>query len=118
MTGSINQFGDLQAISGVNEKIEGFFRICKERILTGKQGVIIPAINVKNLMLHNDVIKAVKDKQFHIYPASTVDQVMHLLTDVKPGQRTDNGEFIKDSINYKIEYRLINYAKFIKSAKN
>lgn len=114
VTGSINQFGDLQAISGVNEKIEGFFELCKERKLTGKQGVIIPEINIKNLMLDDHLIKAVKKKQFHIYPASNVDEVMHLLTDIEPGKRSGNGEFKKDSINYKIEYRLLNYAKFIK----
>lgn len=114
VTGSINQFGELQAISGVNEKIEGFFRLCKSRNLTGKQGVIIPAINMKNLMLNDELIRAANNNQFHIYPANNVDEVMHLLTDVEPGKQSKNGEFKKDSINYKIEYRLLNYAKFIK----
>ena len=95
VTGSVNQAGEVQAIGGVNEKIEGFFRVCREVGLTGKQGVMIPESNVRHLVLHPEVVAAVADGRFHIYPVADVDQGMEVLTGLpagKPGQkRTVNG---------------------------
>jgi len=80
VTGSINQFGQVQAIGGVNEKIEGFFDICHARGLNGEQGVVIPAANVQHLMLRQDVVQAVAEGRFHIYPVAQVDEALELLT--------------------------------------
>ena len=82
VTGSVNQFGEVQAIGGANEKIEGFFDVCRARGLTGEQGVLIPAANVKNLMLRDDVVEAARDGRFHVYPVETIDQGIELLTGV------------------------------------
>ena len=79
VTGSVNQRGEIQPIGDVNEKIEGFFDICRARGLTGAQGVIIPATNVINLMLREDVVQAARDGQFHIWPVSTIDEGLYLL---------------------------------------
>ena len=107
VTGSVNQFGQVQAIGGVNEKIEGFFDICKARTLTGKQAVIIPASNVKHLMLRNDVVEAVKNHQFNVYAVETVDQVIELLTGKSAGEPNDKGIFPDDSINGMVQKQLI-----------
>lgn len=107
VTGSINQLGQIQAIGGVNEKIEGFFDICKARKLTGSQAVIIPATNVKHLMLRNDVVTAVKEKQFNVYAVETVDQVMELLTGKTAGKADDNDIFPDDSINGMVQNQLV-----------
>lgn len=106
MTGSINQHGQVQPIGGVNEKIEGFFEVCRARGLNGEQGVIIPASNVKNLMLHPDVVEAVKAEQFHIYSVETVDQALSLLTGVEAGELDAKGSYPPDSINGKTQARL------------
>ena len=106
VTGSIDQYGAVQAIGGVNEKIEGFFDICNARGLTGNQGVIIPAINIKNLMLKEEIIKAAKNHQFHIYPVTNVDEAIQLLTGCKTGQRDRSGHFNPNTIYYKIEEKL------------
>ncbi|MCG8514240.1 MAG: ATP-dependent protease, partial [Halanaerobiales bacterium] len=79
LTGSMNQKGDVQPIGGVNEKIEGFYKVCKINGLTGKQGVVIPRQNVDNLMLKSEVIAAVQNEQFNIYPVSTIDEVIELM---------------------------------------
>ena len=86
VTGSVNQLGQVQPIGGVNEKIEGFFDVCQARGLTGEQGVLIPASNVKHLMLREDVVKAAEAGQFHIWPIETVDQALSLLTGLPAGQ--------------------------------
>ncbi len=91
VTGSLNQKGDVQPIGGVNEKIEGFYDICKLQGLTGTQGVIIPIQNVKDLMLREDVVEVVRKKQFHIYPISTVEEGVEILTGVKAGIKTAKG---------------------------
>lgn len=122
VTGSINQYGEVQSIGCVNEKIEGYFDICKTRGLTGTQGVLIPAINIKNLMLREDVVAAAKAKQFFVYPIETVDQAITLLTGVTAGDRNrKNGQFPKASVNYKVEARLNEFSqhrlKSIKSKK-
>lgn len=111
VTGSVNQHGRIQPIGGVNEKIEGFFDICKQDGLTGDQGVLIPASNVKNLMLKEEVVEAVDDGNFYIYPVETIDQGMELLTGKKMGVRRDDGSFPKDSINYLVSKRLSTMAE-------
>ncbi|HVV67502.1 MAG TPA: ATP-binding protein [Gammaproteobacteria bacterium] len=111
ITGSINQYGDIQAIGSVNEKIEGFFDICHMRGLTGDQGVIIPAINMQNLMLKDEVIAAVKAKKFHIYPVTTIDDALILLTDIPAGERGKNGKFPRGTVNYLVEKNLEKFAK-------
>ena len=93
VTGSLNQKGDVQPIGGVNEKIEGFYDICKSKGLNNKQGVIIPVQNVKDLMLRDDIIESVKKKEFHIYPISHVEEGMQILTGVKAGKRSAGGGY-------------------------
>ena len=107
VTGSVNQHGLVQAIGGVNEKIEGFFDVCHKRGLTGDQGVLIPAANVKHLMLRHDVVQAVADGKFHIYPVSVIDEGMELLTGIPAGERDENGLFPDGSINQRVEVRLL-----------
>ncbi len=99
VTGSINQKGEIQPIGGVNEKIEGFFAVCKARGLTGTQGVIIPHQNVKNLMLKEEVVQAVSEGKFHIYPIKNVDEGMEILTGVKAGERLPDGSYEPETIN-------------------
>jgi len=106
ITGSINQLGQVQPIGGANEKIEGFFDICKEQGLTGTQGVIIPASNIKYLMLRWDVVQAAKTKQFHIYAVETLDDALHLLTDIEPGICNGRGEYPKGSLNAMVAAQL------------
>ena len=111
VTGSVNQHGQVQAIGGANEKIEGFFEICQARGLTGTQGVIIPQANVKNLMLHQDVIEAVAAGQFAIYAIETIDQGIEILTGVAAGERDENGQYPPDSINHLVAERLTRFAQ-------
>jgi lon-related putative ATP-dependent protease len=111
VTGAVNQNGGVQAIGGVNEKIEGFFDICSSRGLTGEEGVLIPQTNVKNLMLRRDVVEAVSAGKFRIFPVSTIDEGIEVLTGVPAGQRDDAGAFPADSINGKVEARLIELAE-------
>lgn len=111
VTGSINQLGEIQAIGGVNEKIEGFFDVCDARGLTGKQGVLIPYANIKHLALRPRVIKAVKDKHFSIIPITTIDEGIELLTGTKPGKRGKAGKFPQNTLNNKVEAKLVNFAE-------
>lgn len=111
VTGSVNQLGQVQAIGGVNEKIEGFFDICSARGLTGDQGVLIPASNVKHLMLREDVVAAADDGRFHIYPIETIDEGIEVLTGVGAGQRDEDGQFPDGSINGLVEARLYDFAR-------
>lgn len=111
VTGSVNQHGRMQAIGGVNEKIEGFFDVCQNRGLTGEQGVIIPATNVQHLMLRQEVIDAVEAGEFHIYPAETIDQVMESFTDLPAGEPDEDGNYPADSINGRIMSRLTELAR-------
>ncbi len=117
VTGSINQKGQIQAIGGVNEKIEGFFEICKISGLNGNQGVIIPASNVKNLMLKDEVIEAVKNKKFLIYAVENVDEGIEILTGVKAGKTKPDGSFEKDSINYMVDVKLKEFLKSMEKSK-
>lgn len=111
VTGSVNQHGVVQAIGGVNEKIEGFFDLCQSRGLTGDQGVLIPVANAQHLMLRQDVRQAVDEGQFHIYPVEHVDQGIELLTGLTAGQADEQGEYPPDSINAKVKQRLAELAK-------
>jgi len=110
VTGSVNQRGEVQAIGGANEKIEGFFDVCVARGLDGEQGVLIPAANVKHLMLREDVVDAVAQGKFHIYAVDTVDQGIEILTGRPAGERDDEGVYPEDSINRLVEDRLIELA--------
>ena len=111
VTGSVNQHGQVQVIGGVNEKIEGFFDTCKRRGLTGEQGVLIPKDNVKHLMLREDVVAAVRAGLFHVYPISTVDEAITLLTGVPAGERDARGRFPRNTVNYRVERRLQEFAQ-------
>jgi len=106
VTGSVNQKGEVQAIGGVNEKIEGFYEICRMNGLTGKQGVLIPDSNVQNLMLKDEVVDAVKGGKFHIYPVASIDQGIEILTGVRAGRRMKDGGFEKDSVNFMVDTKL------------
>ena len=103
VTGSLNQKGEIQPIGGVNEKIEGFFEVCKAMRLTGSQGVIIPHQNVKNLMLRKDVIEAATAGKFHIYPIKTIDEGIEILTGIKAGRKKKDGTFEGDTVNYLVD---------------
>jgi lon-related putative ATP-dependent protease len=111
VTGSVNQRGEVQAIGGVNEKIEGFFDLCDARGLTGSQGVLIPATNVKHLMLHRRVVAAVEAGKFHVYPVETIDQGIGILTGQPAGARGADGRFLEGSVNRMVEERLIELAE-------
>lgn len=111
VTGSVNQYGQIQPIGGVNEKIEGFFDVCKARGLSGSQGVLIPASNVKHLMLRPDVVAAAKGGTFSIYPVQTIGQGIELLTGIHAGERGAGGLFPPDSINGRVEARLMQFAE-------
>jgi len=118
VTGSINQFGEIQPIGGVNEKIEGFFEVCKYNGLTGKQGVIIPRTNVVNLMLREDVVEAVEAGKFSIYAIDTVDDGIELLTGVPAGKANKKGQYPRGSVNYQVQQSLAEYYKdYVRCAK-
>ena len=115
VTGSVNQFGEVQAIGGVNEKIEGFFDICRQRRLSGRQGVLIPAANVPHLMLRHDVVEACAKGRFNIYAVDTIDQGIELLTGQPAGQRGRDGKFPEKSVNRLVEERLIKLAEDVRA---
>lgn len=106
ITGSVNQHGQSQPIGGVNEKIEGFFEVCRARGLSGEQGVIIPASNRRNLMLRSEVVEAVAAGQFHIHAIENVDQAITLLTGMDIGEANEEGEYPEGSINGRVQARL------------
>ncbi|HLF04554.1 MAG TPA: S16 family serine protease, partial [Dehalococcoidia bacterium] len=106
VTGSVNQRGEIQPIGGVNEKIEGVFEVCRRAGLTGDQGVMIPHQNVRNLMLREEVVQAIRDGQFHVYAVKNVDEGIELLTGQPTGQRQADGAYPPGSVNYLVERRL------------
>lgn len=114
VTGSVNQKGEIQPIGGVNEKIEGFFKICKTRGLKGSHGVMIPKLNEKNLNLSDEVVEAVKQGLFHIYAISTIEQGIEILTGVPAGKRDESGRFTSGSVNSLAYAKLKKYAKISK----
>ena len=101
----------MEAIGGVNEKIEGFFDICRRRELTGNQGVLIPASNARHLMLRRDVVEAADAGRFHIYAVQTIDECLEMLTGVAAGQPDDEGVFPDDTVNERVRQRLIGFAE-------
>jgi predicted ATP-dependent protease len=107
----VNQHGEIQAIGGVNEKIEGFFDVCKARGLSGEHGVLIPASNVANLMLRNDVVEAARNGLFHVFPVANVDQGMALLTGLTAGEANASGIYPPDTINGRVQARLTELAQ-------
>jgi len=111
VTGSVNQHGEIQPVGGVTRKIEGFFDVCRAKGFTGKQGVIIPAKNVQNLVLRDDVVEAVKEGTFHIYPVETVDEGMEILTGMRAGKRLRDGRYEKGTLNALVQKRLEELAK-------
>ena len=111
VTGSVNQKGQIQPIGGVNEKIEGFFQICQMRGLDGSHGVMIPVQNVNNLQLSDEVVDAVKNKQFHIYAVSTIEEGIEVLTGVPAGKKDKDGKFPAGTVNYLVYEKLKKYAK-------
>lgn len=121
VTGSLNQLGEIQAIGGVNEKIEGFFEVCASRGLSGEQGVIIPAANQVHLMLHENVRAAVSQGKFHIYPVRQVTEVMQLLSGMPAGGPGEDGQFPDNSFNYRVQRRIFKlqdmHRKFTLNAK-
>jgi lon-related putative ATP-dependent protease len=111
VTGSVNQRGEVQAIGGVNEKIEGFFDICRARGLNEQQGVLIPKANVQHLMLREDVVEAARHRQFAIYPVTTVDEAIEILTGIKAGERGPERRFPAGTINRLVEDKLKGFAE-------
>ncbi len=114
VTGSVNQRGEVQAIGGVSQKIEGFFDVCMAKGLTGDQGVVIPRANIRNLMLRDDVVAAVKEGKFHVYPVENIDQGMEVLTGVEAGELQEDGTYPEESINYMVDGHLRELADKLK----
>jgi len=114
VTGSVNQKGEIQPIGGVNQKIEGFFKVCQARGLTGDQGVLIPYQNIRNLMLREDVVDAVKEGKFHVYAAKTIDEGIEILTGMPFGERKEDGTYPKKTINYRVDEKLRGMAERLK----
>jgi ATP-dependent Lon protease len=115
VTGSINQKGEVQPIGGVNQKIEGFFQCCRKAGLTGKQGVMIPESNVKDLMLRKEVVEAVKNNQFHVYAAKTVDEGIEILTGKPAGELQADGTFPEGTVNYLVDKKFRELAENLKN---
>jgi len=115
ITGSVNQKGEIQPIGGVNEKIEGFFSVCKNSGLTGDQGVIVPQINVKNLMLKKEVIEAVNNGTFRIYAVTTVNEALEILTNMPAGVRKEDGTWPDGTVNFLVDKRLKEMSKKMKA---
>jgi predicted ATP-dependent protease len=111
ITGSVNQHGEMQAIGGVNEKIEGFFDTCAARGLTGTQGVVIPASNVQHLMLKPAVVEACRGRRFHIYSAMSLEDAATALTGLPAGERLPDGSFTPGSLNEAVRKRLAYFAE-------
>jgi len=114
VTGSVNQPGEFQAIGGVNEKVEGFFDVCRAKGLTGEQGVLIPESNAQTLMLREDVVEAVASKKFHVWAAKTINEGIEVLTGVPAGERGPDGRFPEGSLSHRVEQRLAEFAECLK----
>jgi len=115
VTGSVNQKGEIQPIGGVNQKIEGFFDVCRAKGLTETQAVMIPHQNVGDLMLRKDVVQAVEENKFRIYPLKTIDEGIELLTGVKAGEIDDEGKYPEGSVNFLVDTKLRALAEGLKS---
>jgi ATP-dependent Lon protease len=114
VTGSVNQKGEIQPIGGVNEKIEGFFDVCKAKGLTGKQGVMIPSLNLDDLMLRKDIVAAVKEGKFHVYSVNTIDQGIEILTGREAGEKEEDGRFKEGTVNDLVDKKLAELGTKIK----
>ena len=114
VTGSVNQKGEIQPIGGANQKIEGFFDVCKTKGLTGEQGVLIPHRNVRNLMVREDVVEAVREGKFHIYEVKTIDEGIEILTGAAAGEKQADGTYPEDTVNYLVDKRLKELAEGLK----
>ena len=117
ITGSVNQHGQIQAIGGVNEKIEGFFAVCRQAGLTGEQGVIIPHANQRSLMLEEEVIAAVREGKFHIWTVNTIDEAIELMTGYRAGERKKDGTFPAGSFNHAVQEQLTRFARVITAGR-
>ena len=117
ITGSVSQSGDVQAIGGINEKVEGFFRVCASRGLTGRQGVILPASNVRHLILDPEVLHACETGRFHLYAVQTVEEALHILTGQPAGEPQDDGHYPPDSVMGRVAARLSKWAEKDKEKK-
>ncbi len=106
ITGSVNQFGEVQPVGGVTQKVEGFFKTCKTFGMTGDQGVVLPKQNIHNLMLDQEVVEAIRNKQFHIYPISTIDEGIEILTGLPTGHLRRDGTYPRNTINFLVKERL------------
>jgi ATP-dependent Lon protease len=114
VTGSVNQYGEIQPIGGVNEKIEGFYAVCESKGLTGSQGVMIPAANVPDLMLRRNVVDAVREGRFHVWPVATMDRGLEVLTGIEAGDREGRRTFPRDSVNGRVDQRLKKLANLMR----
>lgn len=114
ITGSVNQYGQIQPIGGVNRKIEGFYEVCKAKGLNDRQGVIIPHQNIRHLMLKEEVVQAVQDGKFHIWPVTTIDEGIELLTGVPAGERREDGSYPEGTVHYLINRKLQDMANKVK----
>jgi predicted ATP-dependent protease len=114
----VNQHGELQAIGGVNEKIEGFHRACMLKELTGRQGVLIPAANMRHLMLSGDVVDSVRAGRFHVWSARTIEEGIELLTGMPAGRRGQDGQFADGTLHARVEQRLERWAGVAESERD
>jgi predicted ATP-dependent protease len=106
VTGSINQKGELQAVGAINEKIEGFYEVCRQAGFDGEQGVLIPKNNLGNLMLKKEILSSVKEGKFHIWAISSIDQGIEILMGLRAGKRLKDGSFSKESLHYLVDRRI------------
>ena len=111
VTGSVNQKGEIQPIGGVNQKIEGMFDVCRVFGLSGDQGVVIPHQNLRNLMLRDDVVDAIREEKFHVYAIKTIDEGLEILTGHPAGERQADRNYPIDTVNHKVENRLLELDK-------
>ncbi|MDZ4345732.1 MAG: S16 family serine protease [Candidatus Binatia bacterium] len=111
VTGSVNQNGEIQAIGGINHKIEGFFDVCRLKGFTGDQGVLMPRANLRNLMLRTDVVSAVTEEKFHIHAVSTIDEGIEVLTGIAAGERDHEGRYPEGSVNDRVQKKLQQYVE-------
>ena len=114
MTGSVSQKGEIQSVGGVTRKVESFHEICKHKGLNGRQGVIIPAKNVRNLMLKQEVIDSVKVGQFHVWPISTIEEGIEILTGIEAGRLQPDGTYPEGTLFRKVDDRLMEIAEIVK----
>jgi predicted ATP-dependent protease len=118
ITGSVNQMGEIQPIGGINEKVEGYFRVCKAKGLTGEQGVMMPQKNLDNLMLREDVVEAVKQGKFHLWAVDSIDHGIEVLTGKPAGEKKADGAYPEDTINYLVDKKLKENAEKLRRFSN